>query len=238
LTDGRPTDDVTPSVKRWQRHYAGKAHLVAITLGQRADIDLLNDLTADVLALEHNTDEEFRRFIDWISTSVAMQSHALETPTTGGLSLDKNRPTGLTLVKDKPKPMAGGLDDNVVTLPGRCQASRRPYLIKYVKKGELDASVAQLYRVADYQLDGAYPIDESYFIWSGEDTTDAMVSTERLTGAPPCPHCGNATAFAMCDCGHLLCINGPGPFECPWCGRHGKFGAGGNTAFDVLRGRG
>ncbi|HAU9112076.1 TPA: hypothetical protein JEX25_003624, partial [Escherichia coli] len=51
--------------------------------------------------------------------------------------------------------------------------------------------------------------------------------------------CGNASAFALCSCGKLLCIDGPDDVICPWCETGLSFSNdGGNTNFDVNRGRG
>ncbi|PVF14031.1 hypothetical protein DBO95_02585, partial [Yersinia pestis] len=53
------------------------------------------------------------------------------------------------------------------------------------------------------------------------------------------PHCGNGSAFAMCNCGKLLCINGADDVICPWCDRGLTFNVdGGGSDFDVIRGRG
>ena len=33
LTDGRPTDDTAPEIRRWKENYANKVNLIAIGLG-------------------------------------------------------------------------------------------------------------------------------------------------------------------------------------------------------------
>lgn len=77
-----------------------------------------------------------------------------------------------------------------------------------------------------YRLTSCYPLEESYFDWSDPRTSGLEVSTSELLGVPGCPHCGNATAFALCGCGKLMCVNGPGEGTCPWCGKAVSFAPG------------
>lgn len=231
LTDGKPTDDTASAISRWQSNYSEKAQLVAITLGDQADTSLLGKLTEHVLQFDGSDNKQFKEFIDWVSNSVTATSHAVEA-NTGGVSLAK-KPAGLTLVKNVPQHSSSVIDESVVVLTGRCQKSERPYLIKY------NRSKDNPFANREFELEGAFGVEENYFVWSAEGTTDQQIGTENLEGFPPCPHCGNHTAFAMCGCGKLLCTNGPGLFECPWCGKNGEFGAeGGANDFDVTRGRG
>ncbi len=49
------------------------------------------------------------------------------------------------------------------------------------------------------------------------------------------------TAFAVCSCGKLLCLDGPGVVNCPWCNIQVGFGDRNpedDHGFDVSRGRG
>ncbi len=92
-----------------------------------------------------------------------------------------------------------------------------------------------------YRLAGCYPLAEDYFDWSDPRTIDLKINTANLMGAPGCPYCGNITAFAVCGCGKLLCINGPGEAVCPWCEETVIFRPGtkdDDAGFDVGRGRG
>lgn len=232
LTDGKPTDQTEQAVNRWQTNFVDKAQLIAITLGQNADTPLLQKLTDQVLQLDSTTTDQFGQFINWISKSVAATSQAVEQKVGKGVSLAK-KPLGLTLVKDVPLQITNDIDESVVVLTGRCQKNKRPYLLKY------NRIECNLFSKKSFELEGAFPIEESYFAWSVEGNAEQSIGTEKLNGVPPCPHCGNATAFAMCNCGKLLCTNGPGPFVCPWCSNESEFrGDGGNNDFDVTRGRG
>ncbi|WP_419533404.1 TerY-C metal binding domain-containing protein [Endozoicomonas sp.] len=231
MTDGRPTDNTDEVIKRWRTEFANRAQLVAITLGDRADSTLLAELTDDVLCLEGNDGKTFKQFIDWISASVTATSYLVESNPGSGISLAK-KPTGLTLVKDFPVHTSSAVDESVVVLTGRCQKSKRPYLIKYNRSDDVG------FGGQEFELEGAFPVEESFFAWSVNDHNRVQVNTEHLIGCPPCPHCGNGTAFAMCSCGGLLCTDGAAPYLCPWCNLEGMFSEGDGGDFDVTRGMG
>ena len=230
MTDGHPTDNTDSAIERWQNQFAHRVQLVAITLGNQSSTSVLLKLTDDVLCYEGNDGKTFKQFIDWISASVTATSHAVES-NNDGLSLAK-KPSNLTLVKDFPEHKERTIDESVVVLRGRCQKSERPYLIKYNRSE--DAGFSE----KEFELEGAFPIEESFFAWSASSESDSQINTEQLVGAPPCTHCGNATAFAMCSCGKLFCINEPGVHTCPWCKTEIEFSGEGSGGFDVARGRG
>ena len=95
-------------------------------------------------------------------------------------------------------------------------------------------------QASHYSISGCYPVDEDYFAWSDPRASGFKVNTEELLGMPGCPHCGNISAFAMCGCGKLMCVNGPSEVVCPWCEKSVTFSASSATdpGFDVSRGRG
>lgn len=244
LTDGRPTDAIVPALERWKA-FASRVQLIAVGLGDDPDYAVLGQLTEHTIAFKGSTEEDFAKFIRWISQSVQVQSQSvgLQQPTalpslaSGGLSLVKTE-TGTT-----PGMSArAAVDSQCVTLTGRCSRTRRPYLMRYeqMRHSELPDVLHKYQPSHVYQLDGAYRLDEDYFLWS--DPTGAggtQVNANDLIGTPPCPQCGNACAFAVCGCGGLLCINGPDALTCPWCERQVQFGPGGGDAdFNVVRSQG
>ncbi|WP_233982822.1 TerY-C metal binding domain-containing protein [Pectobacterium versatile] len=233
LTDGRPTDDITPEITRWKTHYASKVNLIAIGLGASADLSTLRQLTENVLLFTDAQEGDFTRFIKWITASVTAHSRSVgeETPPllpmTGSI---------VRLAKDE---VARAYDENCVILVGRCNKSRRPYLMKYERPNVNLSSLNFKLNINGFNLAGCFPIDEDYFAWSDASASALQVNTSELHGAPGCPHCGNASAFAMCSCGKLLCINGPETVICPWCDNNISFSEnGGVEDFDVNRGRG
>lgn len=237
FTDGRPTDDPDPAIRRWQAQYAKRATLIAVGLGTDVDFNVLKRLTDHVILFEEAEDGDFQRFVKWVSASVVAQSRSLgETGETAALPvLDESV---MRIVKEA---SVGQIDEACVTLTGRCQKTRRPYIMKYDRElHDLGTEELKL-QVPLYRLAGCYPLDESYFDWSDGAALDAKVSTSELLGSPGCPHCGNATAFALCGCGKLLCVNGPGEVTCPWCENQVAFApgpAGEDGGFEVGRGRG
>lgn len=230
LTDGKPTDDVASEIKIWKEQYATKASLIAISLGQSADIEILHELTDQVLLFNDQNADDFNQFMKWITASVSAHSQSINNDD----QLLAEYSNVISLAKAQAR---RSYDDSCVVLVGRCSNSRRPYLMKYERIDNLvfmDAS-----QESQYQLSGCYPVDEEYFAWSDEQSAQLQVNTNRLIDTPSCPHCGNGSAFAMCNCGNLLCLDRTGEVECPWCQQYLRFnmdGQGGD--FDVTRGKG
>jgi len=233
FTDGRPTDDPAATLARWNSRFGGKITLIVVTLGNEADFALLGRLTENVVKFEERQDGDFTKFIKWITASVLSQSKSVgEGKNADGLpELDESV---MELVKTAPPTV----DESCVALVGRCQKTKRPYLIKYDREISEIKGEALRIEVPLHQLAGCYPLDEDYFAWSDGRENEQKVNTASLVGAPGCPHCGNATAFAVCGCGKLMCLNGPGPAHCPWCGKDVVFGPSSGSDFDVARGRG
>ena len=235
FTDGRPTDNPTPALDRWNAKYASKANLIAVSLGKDADFSILKKLTENVIVFEDTNDGDFKKFVTWISASVVAQSKSVgENRENQGLpDFDESV---MQLVKE---PIALA-DEACVTLVGRCHKTRKPYIIKYDREVKPVTTRDFKLNVSSYHLAGCYPLEEEYFAWSDNKAANLKVNTSALMGSPGCPHCGNLTAFAVCGCGKLLCVNGPGAVTCPWCETSVSFGPDScdDGGFDVARGRG
>ena len=238
FTDGHPTDDPGPAIERWRARYAQSATLIAVGMGGDADFSALKRLTDQVIRFEEVRAGDYKKFVDWVSASVLARSKSL------GEALDRSIEEVLderilSLVKNPPPTTRA--DESCVTLVGRCQKTRKPYIMKYERERQHLGTSEFQFEVALYRLAGCYPLDESYFDWTDPRTGGLKVNTSELMGAPGCPHCGNATAFAMCGCGKLLCIDGPGEAVCPWCEQTVNFAPGrasDDGGFDVGRGQG
>ncbi len=232
-TDGRPSDDYTGAVKRWKEQHAKKANLIAIGLGLSADLNILRQLTDNVLLFEDTSEGDFTKFVKWITASVVAHSRSVgdEPP-----PLLAKTDQIVRLAKDE---VARAYDDSCVTLVGRCNKTRRPYLIKYERPNVNLSSLNFKVNLNRFNLTGCFPIDEDYFSWSDNSVSALQVNTSELEGVPGCPHCGNSTAFAVCGCGKLVCVNGPEEVNCPWCQKNIQFrDNGGDYDFDVSRGKG
>ncbi len=244
LTDGRPTDAFDAALARW-RGFVGQVQLVTVGLGDDPDYALLEQLGGQTLRFHGSSEEDFTRLIRWISQSVQARSQSV------GLDAPRGEPApaqgGLSLVKSDPAPPAAPPlrdheDPQCVTLTGRCSRNRRPYLMRYerMRRSDLPDVLHKYQPARTYQLDGAYRLEEDYFLWSDPlGQGGAQVNASDLLGTPPCPQCGNACAFALCGCGGLMCINGPDQVTCPWCERDVQFAAGGgDDDFAVVRSQG
>jgi uncharacterized protein YegL len=237
ITDGKPTDHPEASVKRWREKYASQSSMVAITLGSNADMHILRQLTDNVLTLENSSEEDFRKFIEWVSASVRAQSQKVEVEgKSGGVSLEKAGDAGLTIVDNAETFLMS--DPDYVVLTGKCTKTRKPYLMKYSKIQT--AGMEKFIKSERFGLEGAFALDETYFEWTSDQGQQEIVNSSMLEGTPPCPVCGNPTAFAICECGKLMCLDASGLATCPWCQKHVQFDMSGSGSgeFNVSRGQG
>lgn len=233
ITDGRPTDSPRSSIDNFKKKLGNKANMVVITLGYEGDSYTLNQLSDNVIALEDSTEEYFASFVEWVSSSIQVQSSRIEATGNESLSINENTQGGISLVKDMTK--YDHTDPSCVTLLGRCSETSKPYLIKY--QGVNNSSFAKFAPLETYHLVGGFRVTENYFEWSDERYQQSEINTSLLDGAPSCPHCSNHTAFAMCECGKLTCVGHSMEVVCPWCERTIRFGEGG-AEFSVGRGQG
>ena len=236
FTDGRPTDRCEDAIYRWNKRYARRVTLIALGMGKAVDFNTLKRLTEHTIAFEELSQTDFKKFFQWISASVMAQSqsigHGREQEVL--LPLDERF---MHLVKDtKPNQQ---IDEQCVTLVGRCQKLNRPYIMKYDREVQYQAPEGLNINLYQYRLSVCSPITEDYFSWSDQSQHQQQVNTSLLIGAPECPHCFADTAFAMCSCGNLMCYDGfSEEVTCPWCRRQISFSSGSQEGFDVRRGKG
>jgi len=235
FTDGKPTDKVETAIATWRKDYSHRATLVAIAMGRYADVSALQRLTDTVLLFDDQKDGDFKQFIAWVTASVSSQSKSVGEAQGNDFVLPRSDNKVVTLLKKGELAPPPPSDMDCVVLVGRCQKSRNPYLIKYDRLKKILPLNPEM-PSSRFELTGCYPVTDEYFQWSAGDAANLLVSTSDLLGAPGCPYCGNISAFGMCGCGKLLCLNGPGEATCPWCNTGIIFEFGGG--FDVQRGRG
>ena len=233
FTDGVPTEDMDEAMGEWNAQWKGKAHLVAISIGEDADLFALSKLTDDVLLFKNTDAAAYKSFFKWITDSIKKNSESVSNNSTG-FDLAKPTDDSLSKIDLKKHPTGGGnIDPNFVVFTAKCAQSKRPYLIKYQKQVKPSLLSGLNLTTLSYNLAGAYAIDESYFNLSGKGTA-IRINSGELTGAPPCPCCGNDIGFAMCRCGKVHCIGEATTQTCPWCGNEGQYGMG-DGGFDVGR---
>lgn len=236
LTDGKPTDDIEPAVKRWQERYARRASLVAVGIGKHASIAALQRFTETVVRLDSTGEEEFRKFIDWISQSVSSQSRSVSANQDVKISLAKVDDSIMSKIDEIAK--AAVVDEDFVILAGRCQTTRLPYLMKFERVPQQYGTEDMRIPADRYVLVGVHPAEKDYYELSDERALAQTVHTDALVGAPGCPHCANRFGLALCGCGQVFCVSGPGEAVCPGCNKKVVMGEGGDEGFDVTRARG
>lgn len=237
MTDGKPTDDAAAAIARWKRSYASGVTLVAIGIGAHASLNLLQQLTPHVLQLESKGDEDFKRFVDWVTMSIAAQSRSVSMSQGEGVSLAKLDDKILRKVSDLEQ--AAMIDEDFVILTGRCQNNKLPYLIRFERSRQKLERPGFSLNMDQFHLTGVFPVENEFYDLSDNRVMTRTVNSDSLVGSPGCPHCGNPIGFAVCGCGQLMCVRGPGEATCPTCEKTGHFGMSEDgEGFDVVRSRG
>ena len=234
FTDGVPTDDTKSAVTEWKQNWQTTANLVAVSFGNETDTTLLGGLTENVLHFKNSDAASYKEFFKWVTDSIKTSSVSVEANASGFelANLDGDTVSKIDLTKQLPSKEA--VDDNFVVLSGKCQNTKRPYLIKYRKDISTNNFGGLEMDTRSYKLVGAFQVDNTYFELSDDSKKDFKINTDELIGAPTCPCCGNQFAFAVCSCGNLHCLGNEEISTCPWCGNQGTYGAG-EGGFDVNR---
>jgi uncharacterized protein YegL len=224
LTDGQPTDDYRAAAAAIRAANNPKiANIYAIGCGPDVDTDLLREITDIVLAMPNATPEAFRKFFVWLSASVQTASTRLGE---GGGKEPIEMPAlpgGLELA-----PADSDFDPNAdprqVFLHGRCQKTRKPYLMRFARRPH----------DGRYEAIAAHPLEA---VEAGDRDLLPPINSALLDGCPACPYCGNEHA-GVCPCGVLFCVspNQRGPVTCPGCQSQLHGSQGGD--FDITRSMG
>lgn len=233
MTDGKPTDNINKSLERWNNKYSKKISLVAIGIGKYAALDTLKLLTENVFKLENNTEKDFIKFIDWVSLSIMAQSRTLSSPKSEGINLIKNDETFLKKIDSIIE--STKIDEDIVVITGKCSNNQLPYMFKYEKDNNLNNSYQQ--EKAIHNLTGVFPLENEFYDLSDDRVLVNTIDADLLNGNPGCPHCGNSVGLAICSCGQIMCINGPGTATCPACKNKIDFQFS-NDSFEINRSRG
>lgn len=236
FTDGKPTDDAKPAIARWKAKYAIKADIVAIGIGPFAAMQTLRELTESAFHLKNDNEEDFAKFVKWMTLSISSQSQSVQAFTAPGVSLAKIDESILTKINKIAQ--ATTIDEDFVILTGKCEKTRLPYIMRYAR---LPNAVREATRMnlanQVYRLDGVFPLEADYFDLSDNRALVQTVNSDSLMGAPGCPHCGAPVGFALCSCGGVHCLTND-EATCPWCDSMAAYSAGEGGSFDVNRSRG
>lgn len=201
FTDGAPTDDPSQAIKRWNSEYRNGASIIAVTFGDNADVEILEQISDNVLTLKETTPDSFREFFRWVSASLQVSSQAINEGGKEG-KLARNC-INLEKAEQKDK-----IDERFAILPIKCSSSHALWLAKYAQAGE------------GWQLIGAYPVDEASYGEFGSDNQSAgKLALGECDKMPACPICGANQGLLKCGhCGKLSCWPKTGSGNCPWCG--------------------
>lgn len=243
FTDGTPTDNPNNAFSRWNAKYRKQCNLVAISIGQNLDTQLLSKISDNVLRLNETDEKSFTAFFKWVTASIKTSSMSVSN--TGIDDLKLAPVDGINLEKvDENQHFS--YDENFVVINGKCQTTNKPYLIKYAKKIKpftyRQNGVELEYEnipISMFKLIGAYPIDgKSYKSLSDREALSKTIHTSELIGQPACPCCGNQFGLVICECGNVFCVGEDGHAKCPWCNMEGQLSSVGESGMDVNRTRG
>lgn len=235
FTDGVATDHPNQAIDEWKRNWAKSANLVAISFGDEDSIGNLSKLTNDVLLFKNTTSESYKAFFKWVTDSIRTSSESVDRNGTGFEMAEVDGETISKIDLSKTPREKYFVDSKYVILLSKCENTKRPYLIKYKK--DLSDSEIQGFKTISYRLNGAFPIDKTYFEFAEDNAMQQKINSNELQGTPSCPCCGNQIGFAMCSCGSIHCLSGPGESTCPWCSLVNDYQFG-DGSFDVGRSQG
>lgn len=213
FTDGTPTDDPTPAINKWNSRYRRSANIVAISIGDNADTNVLGKLTENVLRLKGTDEVSFKAFFKWVTASIKTTSVSVSNMGEDDVKLAPIEGSGLSEV-DITKPRR--IDENFAILYGKCSSTMKTYLLKFAKRVSNMEGFEGL-RAEEFRYVGGYPIDEKTYVDLSNGKSKNSVSTLSLSGSPTCPCCGNMHGVVICECGGIFCSDGKDTI-CPWCG--------------------
>jgi len=229
FTDGVPTDDTRAAFSEWKQNWQRQTNLVAVSFGEVSDLHLLKELTDNVLLFKNTTAQSYKEFFRWVTESIKTSSVSVDS-NGSGFELAKMNDEVLAIIDLSKTPSKPNfIDTNFAVFLAKCQNTKKPYLIKYKhintqKDLRSDLDFGTIY----YRLNGAFPVENSYFELSNEASLNQKITTEELEGFPACPCCGNQWGFSVCTCGKLHCSGNEKITVCPWCGSQGEYGLGRN----------
>ncbi len=235
FTDGSPTDDYRSAVNKWLKSYSNKATMIVVALGQNAESPVLHEISDNVLIFKGDSEVDFKSFIDWVTASIVARSVSVGH---GSEPADVSPQNSPVLSLAKPSDI-NTTDDHCITFLGRCNNTRKPYIIKYLKRPKnINLDMLKL-DVGTYHFAGCYAIPDDYHAWTDETIAMPKVNTTMLNGAAGCPHCGGVTALALCGCEQIICYDGSSEsVTCPWCETRVGFRPSGAGGMDITRGQG
>ena len=227
LTDGDPTDEWREAAKILKAPTSSggkKLNLIAIGCGEDANPLVLNEI-ADTVLMMGDSEMDFRSLFQWISSSLSVSSQQIGKQE--AISLAKP-PAELfhspSIPANAREELLRARTPAQLFLSVRCCNYRKPYLVRYGWENEYGVYLARRVHV----------VDEDYFAGPKPNEDAQMgVSSEKIMGVLPCPHCDNRAAGACPNCGQLFCApEDNSDVQCPGCLRI-LGGSGGPGEFSI-----
>ncbi len=192
FTDGTPTDNPENAFNRWNKYYRSKAGIVAVSIGENVDTRMLGKVSDNVLRLRDTDSNSFKDFFKWITASIKTSSVSVTEFSKDELKLP--RPDQVKLEKiDTNK--ACSVEEKYAVILGKCQSTRRLYLIKYVK--EISKKQEILLTDKYYNYVGAYAVNEESYNSLSYGLAN-NINEQLLIGDPKCPCYDNRFALTTC----------------------------------------
>ena len=235
FTDGTPTDNPSAAFARWNKDFRRKANIVAISIGNNVNTQMLGQISDNVLRLNNTDEMSFKAFFKWVTASIKATSVSVSDMEDDTVALAPTSDINLDKV-DTSKPCV--VDENFTVLLGKCSNTKKTYLVKYAKHlSSVEGLETLNLRATDFKLVGAYPIDEETYNSLSEGKSNRYINTMSLRGIPTCPCCGAQLGVVVCECGGIMCSDGH-TTACPWCGMRGSLGKIAEGGMDIARGKG
>ncbi len=161
FTDGTPTDDPSSAFTRWNNKYRHKANLIAISIGNNVNTQLLGEISDNVLRLNDTDELSFKAFFKWVTASI--QATSVSATDMGDDSITLAPTTGINLDKvDTSKPCI--VDEKFTVLLGKCSNTKKTYLVKYAKHlSSIEGLESLDIKTSVFKLVNAYPVDEESY---------------------------------------------------------------------------
>ena len=86
MTDGGPSDDWRAGLARFKQCKVGT--FVAMAYGRHVHLDVLQEITPDVVAIQDVDSDKFKSYFKWVTSSISVRSQSLDRgqTDTGGLN--------------------------------------------------------------------------------------------------------------------------------------------------------
>jgi uncharacterized protein YegL len=97
LSDGAPTDTDWPTYAQQLRDRR-PANIIAVACGDQADINVLKQVTENVILMQEMSPDAFRAFFSFVSASVKQTSQKVGATADGGAITLPPPPPGITIV--------------------------------------------------------------------------------------------------------------------------------------------